>query len=86
MLKMLNWKKLCIGDGRILWKLLIRRSVGLFFTIDETDTGHYLWDQFESWSRRQCFWASRLSLNTIVRSRSVNRNPWFDGFAAGSAN
>jgi hypothetical protein len=39
----------------------------LFFAIDEADASNYLWDQFETQSRRQCFCASRPSLKTMVR-------------------
>ena len=33
---------LCIEDGRILLNDLLSGLLGLFFTIDETDTGNYL--------------------------------------------
>jgi hypothetical protein len=41
--------KCCVSEtGASLLKCLIKRPVGLFFTIDETNTGNYLWNQFES--------------------------------------
>jgi len=40
---------LCIGEGRILVEMIVLSGLlGLFFTIDETDPGHYFWNQFES--------------------------------------
>jgi len=42
-------QKLCIGDGRILVKIVwLGGLLGLFFAIDESDAGNYLWNQFEA--------------------------------------
>ena len=49
--------------------------MGLFFAIDESDAGNYFWDEFEA-LERQCFWASRPSLKTMVSVAIREPEPW----------
>ena len=51
------------------------------FAIDESDASNYFWDEFEA-LERQCFWASRPSLKTMVSVAIREPEPLVDESAA----